>query len=489
MIRSMSLNTVKLVGLVFGLALFLNACTPKITEDVEPEKTTVVNEPEPPEALPVKPGCERFQDLTYGEEFKQDYVLYRDRIRANDFEGAFPMWKRVYENTPAADGKRWTVFGDGIRIYEHLYNKTENPEEQRQYRNTILDLYDQIVECYPEQEAYVSGRKAFDYYYKYKDLASDSLIYQKLKYTIDQMQVETPVFVINPFTALLVNLYLDDKIPMEQAQYYALLIPEITEYNIEKGENMESWEIVQNFTLPTLERFEGVEDFYDCEFYMEKYYTGVEDVIGDCNAMLKLYSKLRFGKCPEDMPELVTLLDTIYSFNCIKEDTDNPRTAAGRALQCLKEGDFKYAVKEFEIAAEEAEDPIKKADYYLIIAKIYYSSLRNFPLSRSYALKAAKVRPNWGDPYILIGKLYASSGPLCGPGTGFDSQVVTWVAIDKWNRAKRIDPSVSSEANELINLYAQYMPKKEDIFQRTLKEGDKFKVECWIQETTTIRVN
>jgi len=120
-------------------------------------------------------------------------------------------------------------------------------------------------------------------------------------------------------------------------------------------------------------------------------------------------------------------------------------------------------------------------------AKIHYAHTRKFSKAREYARKAIKLKPNWGAPYILIGKLYASSGPLCGPGTGWDSQIVTWVAIDKWNKAKRVDPSVANEANRLIRQYSKYMPSKGDIFQRNLTEGGTYKVKCWIQETTTIR--
>ena len=122
-----------------------------------------------------------------------------------------------------------------------------------------------------------------------------------------------------------------------------------------------------------------------------------------------------------------------------------------------------------------------------MIAKIYYRDLKNFGLSRKYALKAAKLKSGWGEPYLLIGKLYASSGPICGPGRGWDSQIVTWPAIDKFKYAKRIDSSVAKEANKLIRSYQRFMPSIDDIFQRTYKEGQKFKVGCWINETTTIR--
>jgi len=118
---------------------------------------------------------------------------------------------------------------------------------------------------------------------------------------------------------------------------------------------------------------------------------------------------------------------------------------------------------------------------------VYYVHLRKFSKAREYALKAAELKPNWGEPYLIIGRLYASSGPLCGPGTGFDSQVVVWVALDMWNKAKSLDPAAAPEANRFIRRYAQYMPSKEDIFQRNLKEGGTFRVPCWIQRNTVIR--
>ena len=122
----------------------------------------------------------------------------------------------------------------------------------------------------------------------------------------------------------------------------------------------------------------------------------------------------------------------------------------------------------------------------MLIAKIYYGDIKNFPKSRKYALESAKQNPSSGEPYLIIGKLYASSGPLCGPGTGWDSQVVTWPAIDMWDRAKK-DPAVAAEAKKLIATYKQYMPKKEDIFQRSINAGDSFTVGCWIQAKTKVR--
>ena len=163
------------------------------------------------------------------------------------------------------------------------------------------------------------------------------------------------------------------------------------------------------------------------------------------------------------------------------------RQVLRQGYDCLENGDYRCAATKFDEFANSTDDMNKKAKYKLLVSKIYYAHLKKYSKSRTYAREAAKLRPNWGDPYILIGKLYASSGPLCGPGTGWDSQIVTWPAIDKWKKAKSIDSNVASEANKLIARYSQYMPSKGDIFQRSMTEGTSFKVGCWIQESTTIR--
>jgi hypothetical protein len=64
---------------------------------------------------------------------------------------------------------------------------------------------------------------------------------------------------------------------------------------------------------------------------------------------------------------------------------------------------------------------------------------------------------------------------------------VVWAALDKYYRAKSVDPSVADDANDKIGRYSQYMPSKTDLFDRGIAEGSSFTVGCWINETTTAR--
>ena len=64
---------------------------------------------------------------------------------------------------------------------------------------------------------------------------------------------------------------------------------------------------------------------------------------------------------------------------------------------------------------------------------------------------------------------------------------VYWVAVDKFNHAKSIDPSIEDQANKLILTYSNYFPNKEDAFFVGINENDTYTVNCWINETTKAR--
>ena len=465
------------------LLLLVVACSPKTgdktstSETEEEEEVIGFGQEEEEEGLS---PCPKFRDAPYPDEVETNYVLYRDALRLGDVNKAYQLWQEVYKIAPAADGKRNTVYSDGIYFYKNLAAGEEDPEIKEQYIKRIFSLYDQIEECYPEG-GYVPGAKAFDLYYDYPDRSTPEEIYGLFKQSIDIDGEDASDFVINPFTNLLVQNYLEDKISMEEAQEYQQKIMTILEKGLAncKGVECERWKIVQSYAPARLEAFETVKGFYDCDYFKEKYYSEFEENPTDCDVIRTVYSRLIFGGCSETDALLKAL---------IKAGNEHCREAGVSACyDALRAANYSEAISCLEEAIEEEEDQEKKATYTLLVAKIYYAHLKNFSKARTYARKAGQIKPNWGEPYLLIGRLYASSGPLCGPGRGWDSQIVVWAAIDKWNYAKSIDPEARAEANKWIGKYRQFMPSKEDIFIRNLTEGSNFYIGCWIKENTKIR--
>lgn len=462
---------------VFLVAVF-TACTPKTTEGTQSTPAT-------PTTPTVKPSastdpCATFKDSKAGEAALDAHVIYRDFLRREDYAQAIPYWRQAFAAAPAADGQRSTHFDDGVKIYDHLLNEQATKEAKKVYLDSIFYLYDRMNACYPAT-SYSDGKKAFDLYYNYRELADNKTIFAHFTKVLDKEGLDAPAFVINPFTALLVEMFTAKEIEQSVAVKYAEQVLAIAE---KQSENMkDGWPIVVGYAPAQLDVFETVKGFFDCAYYKHKYYTSVNPDSVACDDLPLINSQLKWGDCDESDPAFA-ILTAEYQERCLISESIGPLT---RGRDALNEGRYQDAINHYKEYVASTEDPEKKARYNLRIAKIYYGHLKNFQRAREYARLALRDEPTLGEAYILIGKLYASSGPLCGPGRGWDSQIVTWPAVDMFVRAKQLDPSVTSEANHLIASYSRYMPSVEDIFQRQLTEGQSFFVGCWIQESTTIR--
>lgn len=458
------------------------ACTPKATTVVETPSTTteVVKSVEDEKLSP----CPKFSDLENSNKITDNYVIYRDYLKTNQIDKAYELWKTVYDVAPAADGKRNTVLTDGIYFMEYYMSQMTDGIKQKEYKTKVFELYDQIDQCYPEG-GYVYARKGFDYFYKYPDMATKEEQFNLFKKAIEIDSFEVGDFILNPFSNLLVELHETKKVDDRSAKKYLDFILKRIKDGKAKAKTAserERWDIIESYAPSRLTYFESVKGFYSCDYFLNKYLT--EEVLqsDDCSLLAQTLGYLRFADCEETRTKLKQLLEQLK-----KECSEKSSPTTNGPLTALKEGRYQDAVDGFQERYDKASDPAAKAKMALFIAKIYYGSLKKYATSRKWARNVLTHDPNNGKAYILIGKLYASSGPICGPGRGFDSQIVTWPAIDKWKKAKAVDPSVAAEANKLIARYQQFMPSKSDIFQRSLKVGQSFKVGCWIQETTTVR--
>jgi len=474
------MNKSSLLYAFFLLVIIGMACTPKVAEPIT--TAPVVKEPvvEKEDTNP----CITLDELSSSkrDEVETAYVLYKDQVKIKNFDAAFPIWKKAYYGAPAANGSIKYQFEDGIKIYRHFYENTSDPTEKKTYLDSINAIYDKRVECYGDA-AYVAGRKAFDMYYYYKDQADDNQIYELFKEAIDGKKEKVDYFVINPFTKLLSDKIINKEISLEEGRKYTGLVMEALDYGTASGKNKEAWDIINAYAPARLDNLEGIEGLYDCSYYEKKYMALFHEANTDCETINRTYSRLLYGGCDKNSPSVAEVSQAKKTSCYTPPPPDGPLK---KAYNAYTEGRYNEAVELFDSFVSSTSDPAKKLKYTMLIAKIYYGDIKNFIKSRQYARKAAGMNASSGEPYLLIGKLYASSGPLCGPGTGWDSQVVTWPAIDMFKKAKS-DPSTAVEAQKFISTYSQYMPKKEDIFQRNIKAGSTYKVGCWIKETTKVR--
>lgn len=420
--------------------------------------------------------CEAFENFPEGaKKGRQMHVLYRDYVKKKQYNKALPLWTKLMKYSPAGSVLHYI---DGVTMQSYLYEQTEDEAKKAEIAEKIIKLYDQRMACFGEKrkdKGYVTAMKAYDMYALQYDDAKTLATFAE---AVEIEGNKTEAYILSAYADHATYMFSSDLIGKEAMKKLYKQLLAIVDANVDNKDFIERRAEIQGY-------FELDEDgIFDCEYFKAK--------------------KMKEYKADPDNPKVFrAVLRYLFAKGCNKEDEfmkelmvkdakfvihiDRNPSYKNPIHDAYRKGDIEGALVLYEQAIDETESADKKASIQYRMAQIYYAKKKNRSKAREYALKAAKNRSGWGKPYMLIGNMYASSGSICGNGRDWNSQIVVWSAIDMWQKAKSVDPSIKEEADRQIFRYKKYMPNKEDGFQRNIKEGQSVKIECWIQTTTTAR--
>ena len=396
------------------------------------------------------------------------YSLYREFFKQDNYKDAIKHWRFVFKNAP---GLRQTTHLDGVKMYDEMLKDADEASAPA-LLDTLLYIYDVRMRCF-ETTGDILGRKALSMLeHKYDDVKT----FNTFKKSIEMSGNDAAYYVVQYYIYSAIKAKNEDVLTDADLLKIYGQIMDIIDHNVSKNDKYkEKYEKAAEVVSDAMSKT-GLLNCENLKPVMQKQYDNNPD---DPATWEKIYKQLYFAQCATD--ELfVEVATKLYE----KE----PDAEKARILALNKSNNKEYsdAIKYWKDAVDMVEEADKKGEYSLTIAKMY-QNMGDYGSARSYANQAAGYKSGWGDPYLLIGDLYRGSGKKCGPGTGFESQVVTWPAIDMYAKAKSVDPSVASVANRKIADSEKYMPTKEDGFFQGLKEGQSFTVDCWINATTTVR--
>ena len=83
-----------------------------------------------------------------------------------------------------------------------------------------------------------------------------------------------------------------------------------------------------------------------------------------------------------------------------------------------------------------------------------------------------------GDIYVAASNTFSSDN--------FKKAAVFWLAVDYYDKARKYEECAVDAARKSSD-YKKYFPILEDAFMIEVHEGDSYKVEGWINETTKAR--
>lgn len=437
------------------------------------------------------------------EDAENAHSIYRQALKSKDWPIAFENWQIAYDLAPAADGKRDYHFIDGVKLYINMFQNETDEAKKTEYKEQINRLYDEAIqayeagnvvptkcegkpECIQAKIGYVLGRKGFDMFYTLNSNYSKNL--EVLDQAIEKAGNDVEYTVFDPLATIVVYQYGKGKLDKKQTLDYFLKLDDIAKYNLENNAKLgqyydQAWKSAQA-------KFAPIEtEIFDCEYFKPKYKAMYDAAPDDMDQLKNLVGLLKKRGCSETDPLFMELDKKWKSYaastNAARKaefEANNPAILAKKAYDA---GDYPGAISKYEEAINAETDPSKKATYMFSKASIQGRKLKKYSNARATALEAAKLRPGYGRPYMLIGDLYATSARNCGDS--WNQRLAIIAAMGKYSQAKSADPSLAAEASEKISKYRSSLPDQNEGFMRGVKAGDKQKVGCWIGETVTVK--
>ena len=445
--------------------------------------------------------CETWNGKDNVDELTDAHTVYRGLIKSEDFASAEEYWQKVYDQAPAADGKRDFHFTDGAKIYVNKFQNASSDAEKKEFAAKVEQFYNEAIFCYEAGTltskrgkdmaiATIYSKLGYDMYYSLRSPYSKVLeAYEK---ALELGGAETSYAVVTPMAS--VAVYQFEKGQIDKAQALKVY-QDLEKLCLEKeGHKYEAY-YKQAYGAMKGEYKKVERDVFDCEYFINDFKGRFGD---DPNALeyeqLKsIIVTLKRQGCT-GTEEYLAKFETVFkaqtgAINAQKQaeyEANNPGILANKLY---KAGDFDGAIEKYRDAIKNEDDVVQKATYHYSIAVILFRKKKLYSEARREARKAADLNPEWGKPYDLVGDMYSTTARNCGDS--WNQSLAVLAAIEKWQTAVRLglDPEVATQTKRKIANYRSSKPNKEEGFMKGVKPGDRQTVGCWIKETVSISYN
>ncbi|MFO7843147.1 MAG: hypothetical protein R6V16_04995 [Bacteroidales bacterium] len=400
----------------------------------------------------------------------RNYSLFREYIKQDNYQYSQEPWAIVYEECPKASKY---IYIDGIKMIEDAIEKEQDEAKKEILVDSMMRIYDKRIKYYG-QKGYVLGRKGTDFI-KYSKNTSENMEkgYNWLKESIELEKKGSGAGQLVTFMNASKFLFSANKISAAQVVEDYGMVSDIID------------QILNNGKKGSIDRAKDI-----CDRIFES--SGA----ASCEDLIPFYAA-KFEQNTEDVEFLTKATDLLNSTKCTDSDlyfkmlkqlnSLEPTAALAYEIAKLnsKKDNLKEATTYFKQAIDLEDDILKKSKYYIELGDIT-RKMGDYQTAKKYALKSAELDPDSGYPYLLLGNIYAAGNKTCGE-KDFEHDAVYWAAVDKFIKAKQIDPDLADEADRYIDTYKPHFPNQEDAFFEGYSNGDTYTVGCWINETTTVR--
>ena len=406
------------------------------------------------------------------------YRTYRDQEQWND---AYKFWQKARAACP--DDVTERIYSDGVKFIGKQIKAAAGTPREEVLVDSLFLVYDQRAAAYPGLDETppghcdITGMKALNLLKYRKDEIDTAFAW--LESTVSCMQEQSR------------SNYLSN--------YYLLIHKKMTR---SEGEEKDS------FKERLLLEYLVLQDYCDYgisnassdrkKVGFEKAKSNIDEIfvlVADCETMLPIL-QAKIEEAPDDVEMYKKVLKLMNKKDCTDSDfyleVAQKVCEAESSADCnyalgigyMKKSDIRTGLEYLEAAVALCTD-CGERENYLLKAGQASSALGMSKKARGYANDVLAVNPNSGEAWMLHGDAIASSSSMCDDGR-LGARSVYWLAVDKYQRAKSLDASLSSKISKKISSCKGQYPSREELFGYSLKDGQSIEVPCW-GETTTIR--
>ncbi|TBW28050.1 hypothetical protein [Gramella sp. KN1008] len=418
-------------------------------------------------------------------------ALAYDDAKAKNYDAAYPALLKVREECPKYS----------LATYQYLERaieaklKSAKGEQKEELVEELIEVWEERLELYPnktEKGKVYSDIALLMFDNKIGDKEEQYNAFDKA-YTEDKDNFKSPKGLYAYFDLMVEMQDEGERSLQDVFDNYDKVFTKIEEEENEAAENL----------APLLKKQEEGEDLTSKEEKQIKYaeinlsnYAKVKQAINaklgaraDCDNLIPLYKK-DFDSKKTDVAWLKNANARLSAKDCTEDPLffqvsealhklePSAKSAYSLGQLAEAEGDRAKALDYYNEAAELETNKSDQAKIYYRIAN-NYKERGSFSQARSFYQKALNAKPSLGSAYLQIASMYAQSANNCG-NDAFTKRAVYWLAADYASRAARVDPSISSNANQAASAYRGRAPQKSDVFQSSYNVGDAIQFNCWI---------
>jgi len=412
------------------------------------------------------------------EECLVNISLFNESAKNKQFADAYTPWLAAYKDCPNANR---AIYTRGREILQWKLAQSKDEATYSATFNLLMEMYDNRIKYYGNDQrtptAWILGVKALDYITFSKGDTLNNSAYAWLEQSIDGMGENAELEVLRKFVVLSTTKYKNDKTHAEKYIADYLKSNDVLEQKSKNPDTLKTK--VSNQMKQSLDFVFAQSGAANCKtldgIYQDKLASNLSN-LEYLNNVMNFYKRVR---CTES---------EVYFSASVAAHKIQPtmESANGCAEMSYKKNDFLKAISFYDEATKLAVSNFDKADFQYKIAQIYFKELNNFQKAREFSRNSIEFNPKNGSAYILIGIMYAKTKGIYDDAVL--AKTVFWAAVDKFVKAKQVDPSSAADADKLIRTYSSYFPTKDEIFfQPTLQAGKSFFVGGWIGESTICR--